>query len=39
VVDRIRTVAKERLEKRLGELTSEHLEAVEQGLRVVLDLG
>ena len=39
VVDQIRAVAKERLEKRLGELTSEHLEAVEQGLRAVLELG
>jgi mRNA interferase MazF len=39
VVDQIRAVAKERLEKRLGELTSEHLEAVEQGLHAVLELG
>jgi mRNA interferase MazF len=38
VVDQIRAVAKERLESRMGELASEHLEAVEQGLRAILEL-
>ena len=38
VVDQIRAVAKERLEGRMGELTSEHLEEVEQGLREILEL-
>jgi len=38
VVDQIRAVAKERLGSRIGELTSEHLDAVEQGLRAILEL-
>jgi mRNA-degrading endonuclease toxin of MazEF toxin-antitoxin module len=38
VVDQIRAVAKERLESRMGELATEHLEAVEQGLRAILEL-
>ena len=33
VIDQIRAIAKERLDKRLGDLTVEHLEAVEQALR------
>jgi len=35
VVDQIRAVAKERVERRLGELSIDHLEAVEEGLRAV----
>ena len=38
VVDQIRAVAKERLRQRLGTITSEHLKAVEEGLRQVLEL-
>lgn len=38
VIDQIRAVAKERLEKCLGELGTEQLEAVERGLRTVLEL-
>lgn len=38
VTDQIRAIAKQRLEKRLGELSSEDLEAVEQGVREVLEL-
>jgi len=39
VVDQIRAVAKERLDKRMGELSSGHLAPVEQGLREILELG
>lgn len=38
VTDQIRAVAKERLDKRMGELSREHLEAVEEGLREILEL-
>jgi mRNA-degrading endonuclease toxin of MazEF toxin-antitoxin module len=38
VIDQIRAVAKERLEQRLGLLSNEHLAAVENGLREVLEL-
>jgi mRNA interferase MazF len=38
VTDQIRAIAKQRLDKRLGELSSEDLEAVEQGVREVLEL-
>ena len=38
VMDQVRAVAKERLEQRMGVLSSEHLAAVESGLREVLEL-
>ena len=38
VIDQIRAVAKERLDERMGELAPTHLEAVEEGLRDVLEL-
>jgi mRNA interferase MazF len=38
VTDQIRAVAKQRLVRRMGELSQAHLEAVEQGLREILDL-
>lgn len=38
VTDQIRAVAKERLDKRMGELSPEHLKAVEAGLREILEL-
>jgi mRNA interferase MazF len=38
VTDQIRTVSKERLEGCLGTLSPEHLEAVERGVRDVLEL-
>ena len=38
VTDQIRAIAKQRLDRRLGELSSEDLEAVEQGVREVLEL-
>ena len=38
VTDQIRAIAKQRLDKRLGELSSEDLEAVEQGVWEVLEL-
>ena len=39
VIDQVRAISKERLDRRIGELSIEHLEAVEQGLREVLELG
>jgi len=39
VVDQIRAVSKERLKERIGELSGEHLDALERALRDVLDLG
>jgi hypothetical protein len=36
---RIRAVSKERLEQCMGALSPEHLEAVEQGVREVLEPG
>lgn len=38
VTDQIRAIAKQRLDKRLGELSTKDLEAVEQGVREVLEL-
>ena len=38
VTDQIRAITKQRLDRRLGELSSEDLEAVEQGVRDVLEL-
>ena len=38
VMDQVSAVAKERLEQRMGVLSSEHLTAVESGLREILDL-
>ena len=38
VVDQIRSVAKERLQQRLGSISSVHLEAVEDGLHQILEL-
>jgi mRNA interferase MazF len=38
VTDQIRAVSKQRLDRRLGELAGEHLAAVEEGLREVLEL-
>ena len=38
VTDQIRAIAKQRLDKRLGELSAEDLEAVEQGVREVIEL-
>lgn len=37
VTDQIRAVAKQRLDQRLGELSCEDLEAVERGVREVLE--
>ena len=39
VTDQTRAVSKERLDRRMGELSSEYLEAVEQGVREILELG
>ncbi len=39
VLDQIRAVSKERLETRMGELASEHVILIEQGLREILELG
>jgi mRNA interferase MazF len=38
VTDQIRAIAKQRLDRRLGELSSEDLAAVEKGVREVLEL-
>jgi len=38
VTDQIRAIAKQRLDRRLGVLSCEDLEAVEQGIREVLEL-
>ena len=38
VVDQIRAVSQQRLDHRIGELSAEDLEAVEQALRSVLEL-
>ena len=38
VVDQVRALAKERLDRRIGEMSAKHLEAVEQGLRQVFEL-
>jgi mRNA-degrading endonuclease toxin of MazEF toxin-antitoxin module len=38
VTDQIRAIAKQRLDRCLGELSLEDLEAVEQGVREVLEL-
>ena len=39
VTDQIRAVSKERLDRCMGMLSLDHLEAVEQGVRDVLELG
>jgi mRNA interferase MazF len=39
VTDQTRAVSKERLDRRMGALSSEYLEAVEQGVREILELG
>jgi mRNA interferase MazF len=39
VIDQIRAVAKGRLERLIGTLSPEHLEAVEQALREILEIG
>jgi mRNA-degrading endonuclease toxin of MazEF toxin-antitoxin module len=38
VTDQIRAIAKQRLDQRLGELSSEELETIEQGVREILEL-
>jgi mRNA-degrading endonuclease toxin of MazEF toxin-antitoxin module len=38
VVDQIRAVAKERLLRRLDTISPEHLQAIEEGLRQILEL-
>lgn len=38
VTDQIRAIAKQRLDRRLGELSPKDLEAVERGVREVLEL-
>jgi mRNA interferase MazF len=38
VTDQIRAISKQRLDRRLGELSYEDLDAVEQGVREVLEL-
>jgi len=38
VTDQIRAIAKQRLHRRMGELSTEDLKAVEQGVREVLEL-
>jgi len=38
VVDQIRAIAKERLEARLDSVSTDHLRAVEEGLRQILEL-
>ena len=39
VIDQIRAVSKQRLDQRLGELSAQHLNDVEQALRHILELG
>jgi mRNA interferase MazF len=38
VTDQIRAIAKQRLHRRIGELSSEELQAVERGVREILEL-
>jgi mRNA interferase MazF len=38
VVDQIRAVAKERLDRRMGELSPQDLNAIEEALRIVLEM-
>ncbi len=38
VIDQIRAVAKERLQRRIGELSSSDLASVEESLRIILEL-
>jgi mRNA interferase MazF len=38
VTDQIRAISKQRLDRRLGELSPEDLEAVEQGVREILEV-
>lgn len=39
VIDQVRAVAKERLLRPMGSLSAQHMEAVEHGLRQILELG
>ncbi len=39
VIDQIRAIAKERLVKAMAEISAEEMEAVEQGVRRILELG
>ncbi|MCC6861491.1 MAG: type II toxin-antitoxin system PemK/MazF family toxin [Bryobacterales bacterium] len=39
VIDQIRAVAKERLLRPMGSLSTQHMEAVEHGLRQILEIG
>jgi mRNA-degrading endonuclease toxin of MazEF toxin-antitoxin module len=39
VVDQIRAVSKERLDRMIGAVSSEEMEAIEGGLRRILELG
>jgi len=39
VTDQIRAISKERLRNRLGEISASDMEAVETGIRRILDLG
>jgi len=38
VTDQVRAVAKQRLDRCIGTMTPEHLQAVEQGLREIMEL-
>jgi mRNA interferase MazF len=38
VVDQIRAISKERLQKRVDSISADHLKAVEDGLRQILEL-
>jgi mRNA-degrading endonuclease toxin of MazEF toxin-antitoxin module len=38
VVDQIRAVSKQRLHRQMGAISSEHLQAVENALRQILEL-
>ena len=38
VTDQIRAISKQRLERRMGELSAQHLQAIERGVRDVLEL-
>ena len=39
VTDQIRAVSKQRLDRRMDTLSPEHLEAIEQGLKEILEIG
>ena|SRR5438445_11224671 len=38
VIDQIRAIAKERFDQRMGVLSAEHLAAIEEGVREILEL-